>query len=58
MKVEAAITDVRSFKRMLEFQKESIRRLEDQAQRCAELVILTLQWPVAIVDCRVVLGKY
>ena len=54
MKVEAAITDVRSFVRMLEFQKESIRRLEDQAQRCAELVILTLQWPVAIVDCRVI----
>ena len=31
--------DVRSFINLLEFQKENIRKLGDQAQRSAELVI-------------------
>ena len=34
--------DVRSFIKLLEFQKENIRKLEDQAQRSAELVMFDI----------------
>ena len=37
-KVQASITNVQTFLKSLIFQKESIRRLGDQAQRSAELV--------------------
>ena len=39
MKVQASLMNVRSFIKLLEFQKENIRKLGDQAQRSAELVI-------------------
>ena len=38
MEVRAFISDVRGFIKMLEFQKENIQKLGDQAQRSAELV--------------------
>lgn len=39
-KVKASVTDVRGFIKLLEFQKESIRKLGDQAQKSADLVLL------------------
>ena len=36
--VQAAIFDVRGFIRQLEFHKESVRKLAEQAQRSTELV--------------------
>ena len=41
-KWQASLMDVRSFIKLLEFQKENIRRLGDQAQRSAELVIFDI----------------
>ena len=38
MKVKASMMDVRGFIKQLEFQKENLGKLGDQAQRSAELV--------------------
>ena len=38
-RIQASIADVRGFVKQLEFHKESIQKLADQAQRSTEMVI-------------------
>ena len=42
LKAQASMMDVRSFIKQLEFQKENLRKLGDQAQRSAELVMFDI----------------
>ena len=44
MNVRASLTDVKSHIRSLEFHKENIRKLGDQAQRSADLVKSSSFW--------------